>query len=255
MITRRIFRGLTAAIAFAALLGIETAAAQEKLTSQQEKAVERLVKQYILDHPEILIESIDRMRTKRLAQEEAAGKRALLAHAAELTRDPTSPFAGNPKGDVVMVEFFDYRCGVCKRVLPIVLKVLKNDSKLKLVYKEWPILGPESVFAARAALASRAQGKYVAFHNAMMKAGGALNETVVMKIAQRVGLDTDRLRRDMEKPEVADTLKRNFALAEELKLQGTPSFVVGDTFIRGGRNYESMKKVIAQARKKGRDGT
>ena len=159
--------------------------------------------------------------------------RALKSRASELKNDPTAPIAGNPNGDVVVVEFFDYRCGVCKRVLPIVLELLEKDPKVKLVYKEWPILGPESVFAARAALASRSQGKYVAFHNEMMRAQGAFDEASVMAMAKRVGLDTAKLRKDMESPEIEAVLKKNFELADALRLNGTPSFVVGDTLIRG----------------------
>lgn len=251
----RVFRSLALIAALVMTLDAAPVRAGETLSPDQEKAIEKLVEQYILDNPEVLIRAIDRLQAKRRAAEQAAVAQTLKSQVAELRNDPGSPVTGDRNGDVVVVEFFDYRCGVCKRVLPIVLRLLEKDPKVKLVYKEWPILGPESVFAARAALASRKQGKYVAFHNEMMKAQGAFDEPAVMMMAQRVGIDTAKLRLDMDSPEIEDILKRNFALAEALRLNGTPSFVVGDALIRGGRNYESMQALVDQARKDLKDGS
>lgn len=242
---------ITALGVLAAVAAPVAAQQRDALTPAQEKAVERLVEQYILEHPEVVVRAMKRLEAKRRAEEQAAVEKEIMARAAELREDPSSPFAGAPEGDVVVVEFFDYRCGVCKRVLPVVLRLLEKDRKVKLVYKDWPILGPESVFAARAALASRHQGKYVAFHNEMMKARGGLDEAAVMEIARRVGLDIDRLRRDMEGPEIAHILKRNFELADALRLSGTPSFVIGDTVVRGGRDYRSLQALVDKAREGG----
>ena len=251
----RVFRTVTLFAALAVTLNAPSAVAEDALTPAQEKAIEKLVEQYILDNPEVLVRAIDRLQAKRRAAEQAAVAETLKSKASELGKNSTSPFAGNRNGDVVVVEFFDYRCGVCKRVLPIVLRLLEKDPKVKLVYKEWPILGPESVFAARAALASRKQGKYVAFHNEMMKTQGAFDEAAVMAMARKVGLDTKKLRRDMDGPEIEEALKRNFDLADALRLNGTPSFVIGDALVRGGRNFETMEALVKAARDQKKDGT
>ena len=137
---------------------------------------------------------------------------------------------------------------MCKRVHPIVAKLIEEDPKIRRVYKEWPILGPDSVTAAHAALASRKQGKYFAFHKALMEARGRLNRDAVMKVAKRVGLDTTQLARDMESPEIKQILRQNNTLAAALKLNGTPSFVIGDTLLRGGRGLAGLQKLVAEAR-------
>ena len=163
---------------------------------------------------------------------------------------PESPVGGNPKGDVTVVEFFDYRCGVCKRIHPIVDQLVKSDPNIKRVYKEWPILGPNSVLASRAAIASRKQGKYLSFHKVMMEANSAFGESAIMAMAQSVGIDTAKLRRDMRSGETDTILRKNYALAEKLKLNGTPSFVIGDTLLRGGRDLDSLRAIFAEARAK-----
>lgn len=238
---------------FAAVAPDAPANAAEPLSAKQIEAMEKVVEEYILAHPEIIVQAMEKLRARQKATEQKAIKRTLDARRVDLIDDPDSSFAGNPKGDVVMVEFFDYNCGVCKRVLPIVLRVLKDDPKVKLIYKEWPILGPRSVYASRAAIASRRQGKYVAFHNAMMASRGGLGEKKVMALAASVGLDTGRLKEDMKKPEIDRILKKNFDLGDALRLKGTPTFVIGDTLIGGGRNYETMRSIIQKARKKRRD--
>lgn len=215
------------------------------------EAVEKIVREYLLKNPEIIVEALDAYQKKQRLDETAAVTRTLAERKKEIRQDPGSPVAGNPAGDVVVVEFFDYRCGVCRRVHPIVAELMRSDKKIRRVFKEWPILGPESVFAARAALASRRQGKYFAFHNALMAAKRALNPASIMAIAEKIGIDSKRLRRDMDRPEIAAILKRNFALAAALKLKGTPSFVIGNQLLRGGRDLESLKAIVASERKAG----
>jgi protein-disulfide isomerase len=188
------------------------------------------------------------LQTKRDLAEANASQAALQSQHAALFNDPGSPIAGDKNGDVTVVEFFDYRCGVCKRVHPIVDSLMAGDSKLRRVYKDWPILGPQSVFAARAALASRAQGKYLAFHNALMAARGKLDKNAVFKIAEKVGIDHQRLLRDMDSAEITKILRRNYQLAESLKLNGTPSFVIGDQILKGGRDLATMRRIVADIR-------
>jgi protein-disulfide isomerase len=164
--------------------------------------------------------------------------------------DPDSPVGGNPKGDVSLVEFFDYRCGYCKQVEPALDALLETDRQLRVVYKEFPVLGPDSVTAARAALASHRQGKYGVFHRAMMATKGQINDTAVFKVAGSVGLDIERLKRDMEAPEIDRMLKANLALAEALNIRGTPGFVVGNEIVPGAISLDALKHLIELARNK-----
>jgi protein-disulfide isomerase len=211
-------------------------------------AVEKIVRDYILENPEIIAEAIQRLQQRKKMAEAAADIRLLADNRAELVNDPTSPVGGNVKGDVTVVEFFDYRCGVCKRIHPIVNQLVKSDPNIRRVYKEWPILGPNSVLAARAAIASRKQGKYLSFHKVMMEANSSFGESAIMAMAESVGIDTAKLRQDMRSAETNAVIRKNYALAEKLKLNGTPSFVIGDTLLRGGRDLESLRAIVAEAR-------
>lgn len=229
----------------------EPATAGEKITPVQTKDVEKIIREYLIENPEVVVKALDAYRRKQEQAAAEAVRRTLVERKSDIRRDPGSPVGGNPNGDVVLVEFFDYRCGVCKRVHPIVAKLIETDKKIRRVYKEWPILGPESVFASRAALASRKQGKYLAFHNALMAASGALNPSSIITLAAKVGLNVKQLRRDMENPEIDAVLKRNFELADALKLKGTPSFVIGDELVRGGRELNNLRMIVAHQRKSG----
>lgn len=224
------------------------ASAADQISPDQKKAFEGVIRDYLLKNPEIIAEAIQALQNKRDLAEVNAGKAALRSQQAALFNDPGSPIAGDKNGDVTVVEFFDYRCGVCKRVHPIVDSLMAGDRKLRRVYKDWPILGPESVFAARAALASRAQGKYLEFHNAMMTARGKLNKIAVFKIAEKIGIDHQRLLRDMDSAEITKILRRNYQLAETLKLNGTPSFVIGNQILKGGRDLATMRRIVADIR-------
>jgi protein-disulfide isomerase len=231
------------------LVGVPAFSA-DSLSEGQKKDVEDVIQNYLLDHPEIITKAMEVLQTRKREAEGRESKAALTAQRSRLFDDPTSPVSGNPDGDITLIEFFDYRCGVCKRVHPIVDELMKGDPKIRRVYKEWPILGPDSVIAARAALASHKQGKYFAFHNALMEARSRLNRDVIMRIAKRVGIDTTQLARDMESPEIARILQENYALAQALKLNGTPSFVIEDTLLKGGRDLATMKNLVAAARAK-----
>ena len=149
-----------------------------------------------------------------------------------------------------LVEFFDYRCPYCKQVEPSLEALLGEDRQLRFVYKEFPVLGPESVTASRAALASRKQDKYDVFHRALMALKGQINDAAVFRTAESVGLDVDRLKRDMTGPEIARTIKANTDLAEALDIRGTPGFVVGDEIVPGAVDLAGLKELIATARKK-----
>ncbi|EKV29179.1 27kDa outer membrane protein [Caenispirillum salinarum AK4] len=234
--------------AFAATAAPAPALADEALTPAQEDAVRGLVREYILDNPEIIAEAIDRLRSKQQAAAEQAQKESIAVHAEQLNFDPESPVLGNPDGDVTLVEFFDYQCGYCKAVFPAVMDAVEDDGDVRLVMKEFPILGPASVYAARAALAAREQDKYAEFHEALMTLKGQLTDEAVDAAAEDVGLDLEQLKVDMAAPAVDEQISANMALARALDIGGTPAFVVGDMLMPGAVPLERLQQAIAQAR-------
>lgn len=188
---------------------------------------------------------------------EAAAERAAVAKSADLLRDPNAPVFGNAAGDVVIVKFVDYQCPYCKVVEPKLDKLLADDKGVKLIVKEFPILGPASLVAAKAALAAVRQGKYQAYHQAMMANRGQLNDDVIFGIAKNVGLDVERLRKDMIAPEIADQLLANFNLARSLKITLTPGYFINTHVLAGVSPDTSSGKIdfvaeVAAARAKPR---
>ncbi|MFQ5765877.1 MAG: DsbA family protein [Rhodospirillales bacterium] len=220
------------------------------LSPAERRAMEDIVREYILTNPEVIIESIQNMREREQRQARNRAQSNLVKLRGELVNDPATPAGGNPDGDVTIVEFFDYRCGYCKRVFPDVLKVLQSDKSIRLVFREFPILGPDSLTAAKAALAAwlTDKGKYQPFHTALMQTKGALPETRVMSIATEAGLDADALKRAMDDPRIEQMIERNYALAEALEINGTPAFVIGDHVIRGAIDLVSLRQLISAAR-------
>lgn len=243
-----IFFALTIAVLNPVAPQSAAAQATSPMSAADKAAIEKIVRDYILENPEIITEAVQILKDRKKQADAAADLKLLAANRAALLNNPASPVGGNPKGDVTVVEFFDYRCGVCKRIHPIIDQLVKSDPKIRRVYKEWPILGPNSVLASRAAIASRKQGKYLSFHKVLMEANSAFGESAIIAMAQSVGLDTAKLRRDMRSAETDAVLRNNYALADKLKLNGTPSFVIGDTLLRGGRDLESLRAIVAEAR-------
>jgi protein-disulfide isomerase len=198
----------------------------------------------------VIVEALQSAEDKMKAQGEERARAAVVERREELLNDATAPVAGNPKGDVTVVEFFDYRCPYCKQVEPSLEKLVAEDRQLRLVYKEFPVLGPESDVAAHVALAARKQGKYDIFHRAMMAVPGHFDEAAIYKVAATVGLDIDRLKQDAKSPEVAAQLKANSTLGNDLRVDGTPAFIVGDTIVPGAISLDALKEMIATARGK-----
>ena len=169
---------------------------------------ERRVRAFLLEHPEVIAQAISRLESRRGEEEATEAQAALKSRADEVFRDPDSPVGGNPHGDVTLVEFFDYNCPYCRQVAPLMLQAEAADPKLRLVFKEFPILGAGSTFAAKAALAAHKQGKYLAFHHALMKVRGKVEATQVVEVAKATWLDVDRLKADAEAPEIQAMLER-----------------------------------------------
>ena len=218
-------------------------------------AIRQIVRDYLLEQPELLIEVQQALQAKRDAEAAQQAQQAIQIYSDEIFSDPEAPVAGNPEGAIVLVEFFDYRCGYCRRVKPTLETLLAENDDLRLVFKEFPILGPESTLAARAALASRAQGLYEPFHWALMGADGPFDLDHILAVARSVGLDDERLARDMEEPAIDTLIDRNAMLASTLAIRGTPAFVIGDRMIRGALPIEAFRTAIADARQALASGT
>ena len=212
------------------------------------EAIRQIIRDYLLEQPELLIEVQQALQAKRDAETALQAQQAIQIYSDEIFSDPEAPVAGNPEGAIVLVEFFDYRCGYCRRVKPTLETLLAENDDLRLVFKEFPILGPESTLAARAALASRAQGLYEPFHWALMSTDGPFDLDHILAVARSVGLDDERLARDMEEPAIDTLIDRNAVLASALAIRGTPAFVVGDRMIRGALPIGQFRTAIADAR-------
>ncbi len=224
------------------------APAQAQAASPDKAAVKQMIREVLDENPELLMEALDKLRAKMEAGQAQSGRESLSKLRAELERDPATFIAGNPRGDVTVVEFFDYRCGFCKRAQPIVQQLLQQDGGIRLALKEFPILGPDSLTASKAAIAAMEQEKYAPFHNALMAAQGTLSEERVLRIAAEAGLDAVKLRKDMDNPKIKKIIHRNHEIAQSLGISGTPSFIIGDTLAPGYVELEELKKLVAAAR-------
>ena len=224
-------------------LGMAAAAAD---MSQQE--FEQRIRTYLLEHPEVLMEAVNRLDAKQGEQEAAAASAVLKDRAADVFQDAASPVSGNPKGEVTLVEFFDYNCPYCRVMVPLLTQAEAADPWLRIVYKEFPILGPGSVFAAKAALAANKQGKYVTLHRALYQLRGPVDEAKVLEVATNVGLEIQRMKADMQDSAIEGAIEKNVKLAEALRITGTPGFVVGDQISTGATDFDGLQALIAKGR-------
>lgn len=240
-------RRLVAVVLFA--LALQLPAAAQPFSPDQKKAIEEIVRAYVLKNPEIIREAVEALQAKEQQSAEERRVEALARLKDELAFDPGSPVLGNPSGDVTVVEFFDYRCPYCKRTAPVIDQLVKEDGRIRRVMKEFPILGPESLFASRVALAARAQDKYEPMHRLLIAAKGALDQETVMKLAKEAGLDMAQLKRDLNSAAIDEALKKNRDLAGQLEITGTPAFIIGKEFVPGAAELDTFKTIVARARK------
>jgi protein-disulfide isomerase len=245
---RALFILLSFAWTFLAVV-LPTPLGASEITPEQRRAIEAIIHDYLMQNPDVLIEALREAEAKANTDADAKAVQVLRDRRREIFDDPATPVGGNPQGDVAIVEFFDYRCPYCKQVHPAIQNLLDQDRKLRFVYKELPVLGPQSDMAAHAALAARLQGKYEPFHIAMMAIKGQITDEVVYRVAGSIGLDVDRLKRDMTDPEIDQALSANKALANALDIRGTPGFIIGDHIIPGAIDLDALKNMVADARK------
>jgi protein-disulfide isomerase len=229
---------------------LAAASAHDGLTPEERQVFEDVIREYLLNNPDVILEVLSILRERERLAAAQQSRQQLAVRRDDLLNDPDSPVGGNPEGDVTIVEFFDYRCPYCRNVAPRLAQLLEEDKGIRFVYKEWPILGPVSEVAARAALASREQGRYEAFHEALMTYPGQLTEDTVFQLGGRVGLDESRLRQDMEAPEIEESLARTRALATALGITGTPAFIIGDRLIPGAVSLTDLRTLVKRAREK-----
>jgi len=243
-------------IAFAAAVSLVLAGAMpaiaETFSTDQREEIGKIVKDYLLTHPEVMQDVMAELEKRQQAAEVEKHRTAIVDNKATLFSSSHQVILGNPQGNVTMVEFFDYNCGYCKRAMSDMLDLIKNDSNLKFVLKEFPVLGEGSVEAARVAVAARMQDstgkKYIEFHQKLLGGRGA-DKARALAVAKEVGFDMSRLERDMGSDEVKKTIDENMKLAEALGVNGTPSYVVGQEVVVGAVGLDALREKISAERK------
>src|SRR4051795_4308971 len=234
-----------------ALLAAPPAQAQS-FSPDQRGQVERIMRDYLLSHPELLQEVLAEMEKRQAVADAEKHRAGVQEHAATIFSSPRQITLGNPQGDVTVVEFFDYNCGYCKRAMSDMLDLIKSDGHLKFVLKEFPVLGEGSVQAAQVAAAVRMQDKTgkkdLEFHQKLLGGRGQADKTRALAVAKEIGLDVAKIEKDMAGDEVKATIEESFKLAEALGLNGTPSYVVGTDVVIGAVGANTLKEKINTAR-------
>ena len=221
--------------------------------SLDEKKIVGVVHDYLTKNPEILVEMTTELDKRQQAEQASQQEKVISDNADALFRSPLSYSAGNPNGDVTVVEFFDYNCGFCRRALPDLVKLIDSDDKVKVVFKELPIFGEESEAAAKAALAAGKQGKYFEMHQKLYADPGKADKDKALRAAAELGLDVPQLEKDMEDPSIQQALDETKDLAQKLGLQGTPLYLIGDRVVPGAPDdlYDQLTAKVAEVREKG----
>lgn len=249
---RRMLPAIAAGFAIAGLLAKPVPAAESGgvMTPGQRQAIEAIIEEYISKNPEVVVNAMQAYQAEMQKEQQRQAEAALQEVEDELLNDPQTPVAGNPKGDVTIVEFFDYNCGYCKQVMPSVQTLLETDDNIRYVFKEFPILGPGSVMASRAALAAwnLEPETYLPFHMALMSSRGPLDEQQIREIAKGIGIDPATLEAEMQKPEIEDKLRENIALGQRINIRGTPAFIIDGEIVPGAVSLETLKEMVDKAR-------
>jgi protein-disulfide isomerase len=244
------FRLIVAALATLALCGAPLSASAQNFNDAQRGDIETIVHNYLLAHPEVLEEAMNELNKRQAAADAAKHEATITQNASTIFNSPRGVVLGNKDGDVTFVEFFDYNCGYCKRAMADMLDLLKEDPKLKVVLKEFPVLSQGSVEAAQVAVAVRMQDpkKYLDFHQKLLGGRGPADKARALAVAKDLGLDMARIDKDMASPEAKATIEENFKLAEDMGMNGTPSYVIGKQIVVGAVGLDGLKEKIGMAR-------
>ena len=238
-------------VLFAAMLAFMPAARAGSFTAAQRAEIVTILREALRSDPSILRDAVVAMQADEGTRERAVTQAALEAMRDQLvTAD--DPVAGNPKGDVTIVEFFDTRCGYCRRLEPVMARFLAKDGNVRLVYKDLPILGPASVLGSKALIAAAKQGGYEKLREALMKLPPDTTLPMIEAEAKALGLDWPRLARDMEDPAVRSQIDANLKLASALNIQGTPAMIIGGELVPGAVELDELARVVAEARRTAR---
>lgn len=227
---------------------VSPALAADGFTEAQKQEIRQVVRDYLVSDPTVVKDAVDALQAKMQADELARVNSVIKEQHDALFKSPTSPVGGNPKGDVTVVEFFDYNCGYCHATAPLVEALIKDDPGVRLVYKEFPILSESSAAAATAALSAAKQGKYVEFHNELFSSEGEVTMDRLLAAATKVGLNVDKWKKDLGDADVAKEIEANRGLAVRLGIRGTPGFIIGDKMYPGAMSGEQLKAAVASAR-------
>jgi protein-disulfide isomerase len=247
---------LFAAMLALVLLFAGVPAQAQSFSDSQRAEIEKIVRDYLLRHPEVLQEVVAELEKRQQAAESDRQQGAIAKYREQLFNSKHQVTLGNPQGDVTVVEFFDYNCGYCKRALGDKLALIKADPKVRLVLKEFPVLGPGSIEAAQVSIAARMQDpggkKYLSFHEKLMMGRGQADRARAMAVAKEAGLDMARLENDLKSAEVRESLEEVMRLAEAIGINGTPTYVIGESVIPGAVGEAALRRQIDAARKGGR---
>ena len=249
---QRLLRPLVIAVAAAVLALAALPARAQSFSDTQRGEIERIVREYLVGHPEVLQEVINELEKRQSDADAAKHRDGVKQYSQALFYSPRQVTIGNRQGDVTLVEFFDYNCGYCKRALADMLNLMKEDAKLRVVLKEFPVLGPGSVEAAQVAVAVRMQDptgkKYLEFHQKLLGGRGPADRAHALAVAKDIGLDMARIEKDMAGDEAKATLEENMHIAEALGLNGTPSYVIGTEVVVGAVGLAALREKVGTAR-------
>jgi protein-disulfide isomerase len=228
--------------------GVRAQAPATGFSPAQRQEIVGILRDAMRDDPTILRDALAALEMAEQLDREGRARGGIARHRAALVSDPADPVRGNPTGAITVVEFFDARCPYCKRMVPALNELVRRNPDVRLVSKDLPILGPNSVLASRALLAAQRQGKYAEYHDALLSTRDDLTEPVLKREAEKLGLNWARLRADMDRPEIRQRLDANLALAREIGIEGTPAFVVGDRLAPGALDLAGLEQLVAAAR-------
>jgi protein-disulfide isomerase len=245
LITKLLFATGLAALTFAA------PAAAQSFNDSQKKELEEIIRNYLLEHPEMLREMAEKLDARDKQAEEDLRDKALVTYKDEVFKSPRDPVVGNAKGDVTVVEFMDYNCGWCKKAMSEMQTLVTQDKNVRVVMKEFPIFGEHSEYAARAALAAAKQNKYWELHQAMFSHEGQVTTDVVNQLAEAQGLDMAKLKADIASKEVGEQIATNMQLGKSLAINGTPAFVIDAKVYGGYLTMDNLNAAIAEVRANG----
>lgn len=238
---------LLSGLAVGAIAVTNAHAQTETFTGAQKTEIETIMKDYLMENPEIITEAMMALRVKQETEAQEQAKAKIVEYQSDFKSD-TFPFAGNKDGDVIVVEFFDYNCGYCKKALPDVQALVSQDKNVKVVFMDMPILGPTSLTTSKWALAAQEQGKYFEYHAALMEHLGGKEESDLAEIAKVVGLDVEKMKKDANSDKVQNKINESMKIAQDIGIQGTPAFIVGDKLYRGYIGEAALIKSVEDSR-------